>query len=155
MNVYNEVARIMQLPDISHIYHRPAAMVSLHSNKAWCLHMNTIQSLRKRSLDEKWTPHQMIGELAQDSANVRSTLKHDYATNMIKGGNESHHLETCTHLVKFFAQKLKDAQHNDATLQENSASAATEESQQSSIMDKSLNWLRSMFSSYSPYCIRI
>jgi hypothetical protein len=43
--VYKVVAKVMMLPDISHIHRLTGKIVSTHSSKAFCLHINTIQSL--------------------------------------------------------------------------------------------------------------
>jgi hypothetical protein len=59
--IYKEVAKIMMLPDISHIHRLTEKIVSTHSCKTFCVHIKTIQSLQEHAIHEKWTPHQMIG----------------------------------------------------------------------------------------------
>ncbi len=43
--IYKEVAKIMMLPDISHIHWLTGKIVSTHSGKAFCVHIKTIQLL--------------------------------------------------------------------------------------------------------------
>ena len=88
-----------------------------------------IQSLRERAIREKWTPHQMIGVIAQDSANIKAGIEHDYVTNTLKGGDESHRLETCSHLFGLMAQRMKDS------LLPSGPAASTEQPQHSSIFE--------------------
>ena len=127
--IYKEVAKVMMLPDISHIHRLTGKIVSTHGGKAFCLHIKTIQSLREHATREKWTPHQMIGVIAQDSANIKAGIEHDYATNTLKGGDESHHLETCSHLFGLMAQRMKDS------LLPSGPAASTEQPQHSSIFE--------------------
>jgi len=42
---YNEVAKIFMLPHISTVYRKTAEMITTKNDKAYCLHMNTIQSI--------------------------------------------------------------------------------------------------------------
>jgi hypothetical protein len=128
-NVYKEVAKVMMLPDISHIHRLTGKNVSKHSNKAFCLHIKTIQSLRERAICEKLTPHQMIGVIAQDSANIKAGIEHDYAINTLKGGDESHRLEMCSHLFELMAQRMKDS------FLHSGPAASTEQPQHSSFFD--------------------
>jgi hypothetical protein len=92
--VYGEVAKIMMLPHISHVYRETAMLVSTQRDKAFGLHINTIRSIHERANRKKWTRHQRIGVVAQDSANINATIKHDYVSNMLKGGNQTHCLAT-------------------------------------------------------------
>ena len=92
--VYAEVAEIMMLPHISHVYRETAKLVSTQRDMAFGLHINTIRSIHERANCEKWTRHQRIGTVAQDSANINATIKHDYVSNMLKGGNQTHCLAT-------------------------------------------------------------
>lgn len=43
-SVYNEVARVMPLPDISYIYHKTAEMVSTMGDEAYSINIDTIQA---------------------------------------------------------------------------------------------------------------
>jgi hypothetical protein len=56
------------------------------------MHMNTICSISDHARREHWMSHQRIGVIAQDSANINSGIKHDYVTNTLKGGDESHNV---------------------------------------------------------------
>jgi len=128
--IYKEVAnKVMMLPDISHIHRLTGKIVSTHGGKAFCLHIKTIQSLREHATREKWTPQQMIGVIAQDSANIKAGIEHDYATNTLKGGDESHRLETCSHLFGLMAQRMKDS------FLPSGRAASTEQPQHSSICE--------------------
>jgi hypothetical protein len=40
--VYNNVAKVMMIPHISHIYKKMSELVSMKNNKAYGLHMTTI-----------------------------------------------------------------------------------------------------------------
>jgi hypothetical protein len=71
--------------------------------------MNTIQSIGKRTRQEGWTSHQRIGAIAQDFANINSGIEHDYVSNTLKGGNESHSVATLSGMSHALAQKVKDA----------------------------------------------
>ncbi len=86
--VYEEVAKIMMPPHISHVYRKMAELISTRSDKAFELHLNTIQSISERARRKKWTLHQRIGAVAQDSANLNATIEHDYVSNMLKGGDQ-------------------------------------------------------------------
>jgi hypothetical protein len=47
--VYEEVAKIMMLPHISHVYRKTAKLISTLSDKAFGLHLNTIRSISERA----------------------------------------------------------------------------------------------------------
>ncbi len=51
--VYKEVALVMMLPDISYVYRKTADMISTNKDKAFTLHMNTIQSISDRARKNK------------------------------------------------------------------------------------------------------
>jgi hypothetical protein len=106
---YNEVAKIMMLPHIRTIYWKRAEFITTKIDKAYCLHMNTIQSISERARQESWTSHQRIGAIAQDSANINSGIEHDYVLNTLKGGDESHSVATPSGMFLALAQKVKDA----------------------------------------------
>jgi hypothetical protein len=91
---YNEVAKIMMLPNISTVYRKTAELVTTKNDKAYCMHMHTIHSISDRARRENWTSHQQIGAIAQDSANINSGMEHDYVTNTLKGDDGSHNVAT-------------------------------------------------------------
>ena len=74
---YNDVAKIFMLPHISTVYQNPTVMITTKNDKAYCLHMNTIQSISDCAHRENWTSHQRIGAIAQDSANINSGIEHE------------------------------------------------------------------------------
>jgi hypothetical protein len=47
--VYGEVAKIMMLPHISHVYRKTAKLISTQSDKAFGLNINTIRSISERT----------------------------------------------------------------------------------------------------------
>ena len=57
--------------------------------------------------------HQRTGVLAQDSANINAGIEHDYVTNKLVGGDESHRLGNLTHMFQILAQQVKDAQEEE------------------------------------------
>ena len=132
---HNDVAKIFMLPHISIVYKKKAEMSTTKNDKAYCLHMNTIQSISDRAHRENWTSHQRIGAIAQDSANINSGIEHNYVSNTLKGGDESHCIATLSRMFNAMAQKVKDAQSSDDGEQENSATLAV---QQNSILDNLL-----------------
>jgi hypothetical protein len=70
----------------------------------------------------------MIGVTAQDSTNIKAGIEHDYTTNTLKGGDESHCLETGSHLFGLMAQRMKNSLPSGPA-------ATTEQPQHSSIFD--------------------
>ena len=66
--------------------------------------------------------HQRIGAIAQDSDNINSGIEHDYASNTLKGGDESYCIATLSRMFNAMAQKVKDAQSSDDDERENSPS---------------------------------
>jgi hypothetical protein len=54
------------------------------------LHMNTIWSIGKPAGLKQWTNHQRIGIIAQDLANIKAGIEHDYVTNTLNGGDKTH-----------------------------------------------------------------
>ena len=112
-STYNEVAKIMMLPNISTVYRKTADLITTKNDKAYCLHMNTIRSISDRARRENWTSNQRIGAIAQDSANINSGIEHDYVTNTLKGGDESHSVATLSRMFSVLAQKMKDAECNE------------------------------------------
>jgi len=125
---YNEVAKIMMLPCIGTVYRKTAEIISTKNDKAYCLHMNTIRSISDRADREGWTCHQRIGVIAQDSANINAGIEHDYVTNTLKGGDESHSVATLSRMFQSLAQRVKAAQCNENVID-------TEIGQQNSILD--------------------
>jgi len=67
----------------------------------------------------------MIGMVAQDLANIKEGIEHNYASNTLTGSDESHRLEMCSILFGMMAQRMKDALP--------SSPAATEQPQHNSI----------------------
>ena len=110
VRVYAEVAKIMMTPHISHVHRKTAKLISLKCNKAFGLHINTIWSIHERACCEKWTWHQRIGVVAQDSANINASVKHDYVSNMIKGNDQTHFLVTLLQMFQTMTQKVRDAE---------------------------------------------
>ena len=53
VRVYAEVAKIMMLPHISHVYRKTAELVSTQNDKAFGLHINTIRSIHERACHKK------------------------------------------------------------------------------------------------------
>jgi hypothetical protein len=129
--VYGEVAKIMMLPHISHVYRKTAKLISTRRDKAFGLHVNTIRSISERARREQWTHHQRIGALAQDSANLNATIKHDYVSNMLKGGNQTYCLATLSQMYQTMARKVRDAQE----LENENEGGATAADQPASILE--------------------
>jgi hypothetical protein len=48
-STYNEVAKIMMLPNISTVYPKTAKLITSKNDKAYCMHMNTISSISDRA----------------------------------------------------------------------------------------------------------
>jgi hypothetical protein len=130
---YNKVAKLMMLPHIRTVYRKTAEMITTKNNKAYCLHMHTIQSIGERARQEGWISHQRIGAIAQDSANINSG-EHDYVSNTLKGGDESHSIASLSGMFHALAQKMKDTQC-DEEIGEPAASGATMIRPQNSILD--------------------
>jgi len=135
--VYKDVAKVMLLPDISYVYRKTAEMVSTNNDKAWGLHLNTIKSLAEHANRENWTKHQRFGVIAQDSANIKSGIEHDYKSNQLKGGDETFGIANLSKMFQALAQEVKDAESNeDDTDKDEPTIAASEEPQQTtSILD--------------------
>jgi hypothetical protein len=76
-STYNEVAKIMMLPNISTVYRKMTELITTKNDKTYCMHMNNICSISDRVHCENWTSHQRIGAIAQDSANINSGIEHD------------------------------------------------------------------------------
>ncbi len=110
VRVCGEVAKIIMLPHISHVYRKTAKLVSMQIDKAFGLHINTIRSIHERAHREKWMQHQSIGMVVKDSANIDAAIKHDYVSNMIKGGDQTHCLATLLQMFQTMAQKVRDAE---------------------------------------------
>ena len=104
-STYNEVAKITMLSNISTVYRKTAELITSKKDKAYCMHMNTIRSISDRARLENWTSHQRIGVIAQDSANINSGIEHDYVSNILKGGDESHSVATLSRMFQALAQK--------------------------------------------------
>ena len=129
-STYNEVAKIMMLPNISTVYSKTAELITSKNDKIYCMHMNTIRSISDRACLENWTSHQRIGAIAQDSANINSGIEHYYVSNTLKGGDKSHSVATLSRMFQALAQKMKDAECCDENEQQ--------EVQQNSILDNLL-----------------
>ncbi len=84
----------MMLPHISTIYRKLAKLITTKNDKAYCLHMNTIRDIGDQARQENLTSHQQIGVIAQVSANIHAGIEHDYVTNTLNGGAESHSTAT-------------------------------------------------------------
>ncbi len=103
----------MMLPNISTVYRKTAELITTKNDKAYCMHMNTIHSISDRAHRENWTSNQRIGAIAQDFANINSGIEHDYVTNTLKGGDESHSIATLSRMFLALAQTVKDAGCNE------------------------------------------
>jgi hypothetical protein len=123
------------LPHISTVYQKTAELITTKNDMAYCLHIHTIQSISDCTHCENWTSHQRIGAIAQDSANINSGIEHNYVSNTLKGGDESHHIATLSRMFIAMAQKVKDAQSSDDDDRENSPTSVV---QQNSIFDNLL-----------------
>ena len=135
-SVYKDVQNVMMLPDISYVYRKTAEMVSTNNDKAWGLHLHTIRSIAERAKRENWTNHQRIGVIAQDSANIKSGIEHDYKSNKLKGGDETFGIANLSKMFQALAQEVKDAESNEEDSDKDESSiAASEEPQQTSILD--------------------
>ena len=112
-SVYKEVAKVMKLPHISYIYKKTAEMISTIGDKGYAINIATIRTMGERAEQEKWTPHQRTGVLGQDSCNLNAGIEHDYVTNTLVGGDESHRLGDLSHMFQVLAQQVRDAQEED------------------------------------------
>jgi hypothetical protein len=101
--------KVMMFSHISHIYKKAAELVSTENDNAYGLHMTTVQSLGDCACHEKWSSHQRIGVIAQDSANIKTRIEHDYKLNKLKGGEKTHSIITLTQMFQAFVQEVKDA----------------------------------------------
>jgi len=108
-STYKEVARVMKLPNISYIYRKTAEMVSTMGDKAYFINSDTIRTLGARAKKENWTEHQRTGALSVDSCNVTPQYEHDYVSNGLVGGDETHRLGSLTHMFQLLAQQVRDA----------------------------------------------
>ena len=63
----------------------------------------------ERAKREKWTSHQKTGVLVQDSHSLSVGIEHDYVTNTLVGGDESHRLAGLLHMFQLLAKKVRDA----------------------------------------------
>ncbi len=108
--VYAEVAKIMMLLHISQVYRKTKKLISSKCDKAFGLHTNTVRSIHEHVCCDKWMRHQRIGVVAQDSANVNASVEHDYVSNMIKGGDQTHCLVTLLQMFQTIPQKVRDAE---------------------------------------------
>lgn len=64
-STYNEVAKIMMLPNISTVYRKMAELITTKNDKAYCMHMNTIHSISDHARCENWTSNQRIGAVSR------------------------------------------------------------------------------------------
>ena len=60
-STYNEVAKIMMLPNIFTVYRKTAELITTKNDKACCMHMNTVCSISDRAHRENWMSNQRIG----------------------------------------------------------------------------------------------
>ncbi len=61
--------------------------------------------------------------MAQDSANLNVTIEHDYVSNMLKGGDQTHRLATLSQMYQTMAREVRGAQELENE-NEGSATAA-------------------------------
>jgi hypothetical protein len=108
-STYNKVAKIMCLPHVSTVFRKTAKLITTKKDKAYCLHVNTVQSISDRAHQEGWTSHQRVGAIAQDLANIDLGIEHNHIKNMLKGGDKSHSVATLLRMFKALGQKVKDA----------------------------------------------
>jgi hypothetical protein len=134
-DTYNEVAKILMLPHISTVHQKMTELITTKNDKAYCLHMNTIQSISDPTHRENWMSHQRIRAIAQDSANINSGIEHNYVSNTLKGGDESHCIATLLQMFNAMVQEVKDTQSSDDDEKENSPTLVV---QQNSILDNLL-----------------
>ena len=124
----------MQLPCISYVYKQTAKLILTNKDKAYALHMNTIRSIGKRAATEKWTSHQRIGVIAQDSTNIKSGIEHDYVTNTLTGGDETHCIFTLSHMFQSVAQQVRNTA-SSSILTDKGIPAGESQQQNNSILD--------------------
>jgi hypothetical protein len=134
-SVYNEVAKVMMLPNISYVYKKTAEAISTKKDKAGALHMNTIHSIGERATKEKWTSLQRTGVIAQDSANIKSGIEHDYTSNKFVGGDETHSVVTLSRMFQALAQEVQAEKNNVLDDDEDAAISSTSSIPQNAILD--------------------
>ena len=106
---YKDVAKVMRLPDISYVYRKTNEMVSGAADRGYAINIQTIKTLSDRANRENWSPQARRGCLAQDSASIKAGIEHDYVSNQLIGGDESHRLSNLTTMFRSLAQKVRDA----------------------------------------------
>jgi len=109
VSVYKEVAKVMLLPDIRLVQRRTAKLVSSSVDKALSMMINNLKRMKERADKEDWTENQRKGCVGFDSANVNSGIQHDYVSNTLVGGDESHSLTSLSKMFHSMAEKVKKA----------------------------------------------
>ena len=108
-SVYKEVAKVMLLPDIRHVQRRTAKLVSRSSEKAMSMCIANMRTIRDRADKEGWSEHARTGCIGFDSANINPGMEHDYVSNTLSGGDESHRLSSLSQMFHVMAEKVKKA----------------------------------------------
>lgn len=109
VSVYKEVAKVMLLPDIRLVQRRTAKLVSSSVDKALSMMINNLKRMKERADKEDWTENQRKGCVGFDSANINSGIQHDYVSNTLVGGDESHSLTSLSKMFHSMAEKVKKA----------------------------------------------
>ena len=114
---YKEVQKVMRLPDISYVYKKMKELVSRSDDTGFGIHFTTLQTMKERADRENWTTHQRTGVIAEDSANINTSVEHDIVSNKFIGGDESHRLGTFSKLFATMAKEVRDKNKKEGETQ--------------------------------------
>ena len=88
-------------------------MISTTEEKAYTINANTIRELGKCATREWWADYQIIGVLAQDSANISPGIKHNYVRNWLVDGDEFHRIGSLTQMYQVMVHQVRDIREEE------------------------------------------
>ena len=109
VNNLQEARKVMRLPHISYVYKKSNKVISSENQRVFLLCIQTINTVRFRAGNEKWTKNARIVVTALVSARVSSGVQWDYKLKKMIGQCKGHKFQPVTNKFNMMADQLKVA----------------------------------------------
>ena len=105
ISVYNDVQRVMKLPDLRHVQRETEKMVR-NAAKAFALCTVSMKVISKMANKDDWSNSTRNGVISFDSCSLNAGVVHGHVTNTIVGGDESRRISSLSQMFEVLANKV-------------------------------------------------